>query len=997
MKKYLNAFTIILIAFCFHSYSQNNNNNFTNPDRRHAELYSDSLKGFDEKKVKTELQNHNVLGLEAENYVELLKRDFIKNKYPNIKLTALSSIANPLQEGLILNQKRSGGINFINALTPCTNMDFESGFPGTYTNSSNVSGWTVSSQIVTSCNTSTVWTPGSLEFSVHTTPLAGVPLIGTLQQSPLGGSKIVQLNNYTPNQYSTMLSRTISVTSGNTIFQFAYAGIWQDGFHNCCEQSLFIIQFRTCQGAIIPCLTYSFNATQAPSICNNFPVHAYSPGGFSNSYSWTNWRIKNIDLSQYIGSCLEVEVISSDCIFSGHYGTVFFDAICNPSPASPFISGSNNTGNISLCPGTNTAVITAPYGYESYQWYPSYPAIQNTLSILTTTILSQSVYTVVYHNGNPLCTQSQTYAVSPSSVNITGIGAGSTCSLIAGGSASVQVAGSNLGYTYSWINTTNSVVGTTSAVANLSLGSYSVIVTALNAPACGSAIASTTITATPPQTSYFLKPYCGSQVYFLPVSGSNFQWYNGSVTISSGQGGTAPGYTINTPVNNSFYTLSYLNAQGCKDSTMYNIISSSPGNITALVTPTICPDLPVNAVINLNPASFSPPVLYSFTLVSMNNTPSYSTVSSFNTANTYTVNNLVSGYSYSINTFDGSCYANTVITLPSVIPLVHYTLSPSTAHFCSGNSVLVNLTYTSNPYSISWSPTTAIQYINQYYNGTFSATINPTVAMGLTSTLVYTASITENPSNCIFTLTLPVTVSHFATPTISPIAPLCSNSGTYSINAQPVNGIFISPGSNSNTPGITSGGIITPSLTSIGLNMFLYLLSAPGCSVSSTGSFMVNAPPVITIKTQSSICLGEITTLTASGGNIYTWNNGVNNAVNVISPQTTTSYTVIGTNIITSCSNTQAATIQVNLCSGLEELNTDSGFRMYPNPTNAQLFIETKVFGKLFIYNSLGQLIFEKMITTTKDAINVSEISNGVYFVKIVTLNSSEVLRLIKN
>src|SRR3954468_5946041 len=65
------------------------------------------------------------------------------------------------------------------------NADFESTPVGAYTGSNSVSGWTLSSQSLTSCSGSTVWTPGASEFSIVNAPIFGVPNLGNLPASPL--------------------------------------------------------------------------------------------------------------------------------------------------------------------------------------------------------------------------------------------------------------------------------------------------------------------------------------------------------------------------------------------------------------------------------------------------------------------------------------------------------------------------------------------------------------------------------------------------------------------------------------------------------------------------------------------------------------------------------------------------------------------------------------------------------------------------------------------
>src|SRR5690606_36988770 len=83
------------------------------------------------------------------------------------------------------------------------------------------------------------------------------------------------------------------------------------------------------------------------------------------------------------------------------------------------------------------------------------------------------------------------------------------------------------------------------------------------------------------------------------------------------------------------------------------------------------------------------------------------------------------------------------------------------------------------------------------------------------------------------------------------------------------------------------------------------------CQSTAWTTITVNPLPTPAITGNSSICIGESTTLTASGGVTYIWSNSeIQNIINV-SPLATTSYTVtvIDSN---NCSNTSSVTIVVN-------------------------------------------------------------------------------------
>jgi gliding motility-associated-like protein len=113
-----------------------------------------------------------------------------------------------------------------------------------------------------------------------------------------------------------------------------------------------------------------------------------------------------------------------------------------------------------------------------------------------------------------------------------------------------------------------------------------------------------------------------------------------------------------------------------------------------------------------------------------------------------------------------------------------------------------------------------------------------------------------------------------------------------------------------------------------------------GC-VGSPVTFTVTVHPTPNINagTDQSLCLGETSTLTATGGNSYSWDNGVTNGT-PFSPTTTTTYTVTGISI-DGCTNTDQVQVVVNpiptvfagndvtICPGASIVLTGSGADSY--------------------------------------------------------------------
>jgi hypothetical protein len=86
--------------------------------------------------------------------------------------------------------------------------------------------------------------------------------------------------------------------------------------------------------------------------------------------------------------------------------------------------------------------------------------------------------------------------------------------------------------------------------------------------------------------------------------------------------------------------------------------------------------------------------------------------------------------------------------------------------------------------------------------------------------------------------------------------------------------------------------------------------NAQGCSATDQVVVTVNPLPTVNAGNDQTLCAGASVTLSASGTNAYTWNNGVQNGVAFI-PTVTQTYTVTGTNA-QGCSAADQVVVTVN-------------------------------------------------------------------------------------
>ena len=601
-----------------------------------------------------------------------------------------------------------------------------------------------------------------------------------------------------------------------------------------------------------------------------------------------------------------------------------------------------------ICAGQNATLSAS--GATSYTWNPgSLTGTNISVSPAATTI-----YTVTGVTGS--CTNTKTVSLTvnalptiAATVSPVGICVGSSATLTAAGALSYTWNPGSLIGANAVVNptttTTYTVTGsnaagcTNTAVATLSVNpTPTVIANASPSSICTGN--STTLTATG-ATSYTWNPgaLTGSNVVISPtvnttytVIGSNSGCtstqtiaitVNGSPTITasaspanicSGQTATLSGtgatsYTWNpgalsgssatvNPTSTTTYTLIGSNGL-CTSTTTVNLTVTPNPTVSAISTPTaICTG--ASATLSASGATsytWNPGAISGSTTVV---TPTATTI-------------------YSVTGNNGTCSNTQTISL-TVIPNPTLTISATSSSICAGQTATLTAngatTYTWNPGVLT---------------GSF-AIVSPT------ATAIYTVTGTNGSCSTSQTISLVVNPNPTITATASP-GSICAG-GSSTLTASGGLTYTWQPGaSNSNPYVVTPGASTTYSVR--GDNAF-------GCASTTTVNLTVNSnPTVVATASPASICSGTSTTLTAIGATSYTWNPGTLTGSNVVvSPTTTTTYSVIGDN--SGCTSTQTVTVTVftgptilatasktNICIGDTVTLTGSGASTYTwNPGN---------------------------------------------------------------
>ncbi|MCW5906779.1 MAG: gliding motility-associated C-terminal domain-containing protein [Chitinophagales bacterium] len=226
----------------------------------------------------------------------------------------------------------------LSAQSNCSNVDFESGtFAGWtgYTGSccpinANVAGIVAGRHTITSGTGVDPWVPT-------------IPVV-----SPFGGTYSCMLGNSGVGYQAERLTFTFPVTAANPNFTYQYAVILQDPNHTAADQPRFQVNIKNQSGQTIPCGFYNVVAGAG------IPGFQSTQGG---TLIYKEWSLVAVDLTNYIGQNITVEFQTGDCGQGGHFGYAYIDASCNPLQITT-----------NYCPGDQLAALTAPPGFQFYQW-----------------------------------------------------------------------------------------------------------------------------------------------------------------------------------------------------------------------------------------------------------------------------------------------------------------------------------------------------------------------------------------------------------------------------------------------------------------------------------------------------------------------------------------------------------------------------------------------------------------------------------------------------
>jgi Secretion system C-terminal sorting domain len=609
-----------------------------------------------------------------------------------------------------------------------------------------------------------------------------------------------------------------------------------------------------------------------------------------------------------------------------------------------------------LC-SPNGVSLTATTGFATYIW-------SNNSTAQTNNVQTAGVYTITVTNAAGCTGSASTVVAACANITVAINGATSICAGTAGTAACTQltaaVTSSTGTYTYSWSNQTNTQI---TQVCPTLTTTYTVTATAATTGATGTA--SFTVTVNPRPAVTFTGNTtlnCANPIATITavssVPNSTFAWVGSTsnlLTVTS-----AGVYTVTVTAPTGCTT-----TQSVTVTTDFSAPNASAGADQVITCANSCVTIGSVAPTFVN-------YIWSNGAITATQTVC--------TAGTYTV--IVT------NSLNGCTATDQVVVTSNRV-------SPTATLTSAGNLTCTRasttLTAGSNGLTASylWSNQATTPTITVTAAGTYTVIItNPVNGCTASSVIV----VTQNTAAPVITIAGATSFCAGSTNTLTASA---TTNATFMWNAA-----VVSP-----TITLQAGGTYTVTATN----------ADNGCTATKSVTVTVKALPTVAITQPSTPCVGQATSLLASGGGTYLWNTQATTASITIPAATTTvaTYTVTVTST-NGCSAT--ATRKPQYLSGIGCTGTGGGgtgraagssvenITLYPNPTDQYFNL---VFGEngwtdatITVTDLTGKTIttLQKASIAQSETISfaTSDWTAGVYFVTISSKDRLQTLKVVK-
>jgi hypothetical protein len=173
-----------------------------------------------------------------------------------------------------------------------------------------------------------------------------------------------------------------------------------------------------------------------------------------------------------------------------------------------------------------------------------------------------------------------------------------------------------------------------------------------------------------------------------------------------------------------------------------------------------------------------------------------------------------------------------------------------------------------------------------------------------------------------------------------------------------------------------------------------------GCVGSAVKTVSVDALPTVSITplTQT-MCVMNVATISVNGAVSYTWNPSNSHASTfTLSPTATNMYSVsyTGTN---NCVATSTAQVLVSQCVGLNENTIATDINVFPNPTEGIVNMQfaNAIYRSLEVIDVTGRIVRTASFNAANYQLDIKDLPQGIYHLKLISGNSMEIKKLIRN
>ncbi|WP_127845427.1 BspA family leucine-rich repeat surface protein [Psychroflexus aestuariivivens] len=309
----------------------------------------------------------------------------------------------------------------------------------------------------------------------------------------------------------------------------------------------------------------------------------------------------------------------------------------------------------------------------------------------------------------------------------------------------------------------------------------------------------------------------------------------------------------------------------------------------------------------------------------------------------------------------GQCATTATLTI-NVVPNVTPTFNQVPA-ICAGETIADLPTTSNNGITGTWSPT-----------------------IDNTSTTTYT--FTPNDGQCAETVTMTIAVNppdSTGTPTFTQVPAICAGETIADLPTTSNNGIT---------------GTWSPGIDNTQTTTYTFTPSSGQCATIATMTITVNSIESPMAEAQQTFPSNStISDIIISPTNVF-WYSTLEDALANVNPLSTsfvlendTTYFAVNDNGL--CRSEPVA-VNVLITLGVEN-NDFLDLKYYPNPVTSTLNISNNTtIQQLEIYNLIGQLVIKKYYNNSKISVDLNELPNSIYMIKIKSENQTSVFKIIK-